>query len=189
MMVYFKRKIIYFVGLLHFGPGWLPEREEHFPPQRYAVSPHVFCSSCLSSSSSSAPATVGCLSPLPPLITRNPPLTPCAIPSSCKPEGTAVSAVSCRCQCSFQGCSEDAEEKVCWVLNSSRSGTGGMLQCPLCYLEQEDAAVSIPLFDAPKPLPRGFAISCSVRSLLQDPALSPAEPQLPGMMGEERGQR
>lgn len=49
---------------------------------------------------------------------------PCNIPGSCKPEGTAVSAVSHCCKCSSQGCSEDAEEEVCWVLNSGRSGAG-----------------------------------------------------------------
>lgn len=118
------------MGLLHFGHGWLPERKEHSSPQKDVVSPRVFCSTCLSSLGSSAPAAVGCLSPSP--ITCNqthktsfPRVSPpCNIPSSCKPEGTAVSAVSCCCECSFQGCSEDAEEEVCWVLNSSRRGAG-----------------------------------------------------------------
>lgn len=50
------------------------------------------------------------------------------------------------------------------------------------------AAVSILLFDALKPLPRGFAVSCcSVRSLLQDPALSPAEPDAGAAPWERRG--
>lgn len=67
---------------------------------------------------------------LPPLVAGpiNPPSPGCHLlatsAGSCKPEGTAVSAVSHCCKCSFQGCSEDAEEEVCWVLNSSRSGAG-----------------------------------------------------------------
>lgn len=53
--------------------------------------------------------------------------------------------------------------------NSSRIGAGR---------EGGGAAVSILLLDALKPLPRGFAVGCcSVRTLLQDPALSPAEPE------------
>lgn len=176
------------MGLLHFGPGWLPEREERFPPQRCAVSPHVFCSSCLSSPSSSAPATVGCLSPPPPLITRNPPLPPCTIPSSCKPVGH---------------CSLRSEPLLpvflprlqwrCWGdgllgVKFQQEWNRGDAAVSTLLFGAGGAAVSILLFDAPKPLPRGFAISCSVCSLLQDPALSPAEPQLPGILGEERGQ-
>lgn len=121
------------MGLLHFGPGWLPERKEHSPPQRDAVSPHVFGSTCLSSLGFLCSNNSGMPFPLPPSHTGRsqthkssfPRVSPpCTIPGSRKPEGTAVSAVSHCCKCSSQGCSEDAEEEVCWVLNSGRSGAG-----------------------------------------------------------------
>lgn len=41
-------------------------------------------------------------------------------PGSCKPERTAVSAACDCCKRCFQGCSEEAEKEVSWVLNSSQ---------------------------------------------------------------------